>query len=247
MAVSAASDRPRILVIDDEVLIHVMAKNILGRDYEVYGTETGEEGVKLAVETEPSLILLDIRMIGMDGFQVLAALKADERTSRIPVMFMTADSPTSEDEEFEVRGFKEGASDFVRKPFVPEVLSERARRLVELYHLQSHLAAEVERQTRTITHLTQEVMLALAKTVDAKDHYTNGHSQRVATYSRMIAQRLGKDDAYCERIYYMGLLHDVGKIGVSGSIINKPTRLTAEEFDEIKTHTTIGYDHNGGA
>lgn len=112
----------------------------------------------------------------------------------------------------------------------------------ELYNLQSGLKQEVGRQTARANRLSLEMLIALSKTVDAKDHYTNGHSGRVAEYAAEIARRMGKSQEEQEKIYTMGLVHDIGKIGVSEEIINKPGRLTDEEFDQIKKHTVIGYD-----
>ncbi len=111
----------------------------------------------------------------------------------------------------------------------------------DLYRKQSGLQEEVGRQTARADRLSLEMMIALSKTVDAKDHYTNGHSGRVADYAAEIARRMGKSEAEQEKIYEMGLMHDIGKIGVSEEIINKNTRLTDEEFSEIKKHTVIGY------
>lgn len=112
----------------------------------------------------------------------------------------------------------------------------------EHHHLQTGLKQEIGRQTARADRLSLEMMIALSKTVDAKDHYTNGHSGRVAEYSAEIARRMGKSLEEQEKIYEMGLMHDIGKIGVSEDIINKTTRLTDEEFAEIKKHTVIGYD-----
>ena len=111
----------------------------------------------------------------------------------------------------------------------------------DLYHKQSGLQMEVGRQTARADRLSLEMMIALSKTVDAKDHYTNGHSGRVADYAAEIARRMGKSEAEQEKIYEMGLMHDIGKIGVSEGIINKSSRLTDDEFLEIKEHTLIGY------
>lgn len=112
----------------------------------------------------------------------------------------------------------------------------------DLYHLQSGLKQEVGRQTERANRLSFEMMVALSKTVDAKDHYTNGHSGRVAEYAAEIARRMGKSYEEQKKIYEMGLVHDIGKIGVSEEIINKTSRLTDEEFAQIKKHTVIGYD-----
>ena len=111
----------------------------------------------------------------------------------------------------------------------------------DLYHKQSGLQLEVGLQTARADRLSLEMMIALSKTVDAKDHYTNGHSGRVADYAAEIARRMGKSEAEQEKIYKMGLMHDIGKIGVSEGIINKSSRLTDDEFAEIKEHTLIGY------
>lgn len=112
----------------------------------------------------------------------------------------------------------------------------------DLYHMQSGLKKEVGKQTARADRLSLELMIALSKTVDAKDHYTNGHSGRVAEYSAEIARRMGKSQTEQEKIYEMGLVHDIGKIGVSEEILNKTSRLTDEEFAQIKTHTVIGHD-----
>ncbi len=112
----------------------------------------------------------------------------------------------------------------------------------ELYRMQSGLRKEIGRQTERAERLSFEMMIALSRTVDAKDHYTNGHSGRVAEYSAEIARRMGKSLEEQEKIYAMGLVHDIGKIGVSEEIINKTSRLTDDEFSEIKKHTVIGYE-----
>ena len=230
--------RPLILVVDDEENIRVMAERMLGSLYRVEVCAGGEEAIAIAKSKLPSLVLLDVRMPQPDGFEILHGLKADADTTDIPVVFITSD----ESRETEIRGFQEGAADFIRKPFVAEVLLQRIRRLIELSHLQRYLRREVALQSEKVGLLTQEVMLALSKAADAKDHYTNGHSQRVAAYSSEIAKRLGKTKKEQEDIYAMGLLHDVGKIGVHEAIINKPGKLNSEEFEEIENHTTIGYE-----
>ena len=230
--------RPLILVIDDEELICRMAEEVLSRLYRVVTVSSGEEGIILAQEENPALILLDVNLMSMNGFDVIRALQSVEETAEIPVVFMTADDSG----EAEVKGFRSGASDFIRKPFVPEVLMSRVHRIVELSALQKHLRREIMRQTEKIGHLSNEVMLALSKAVDAKDKYTNDHSQRVAKYASWLGKQLGKTKKEQEDLYIIGLLHDVGKIGVHEEIINKPGRLTDEEYEEIKSHTTVGYE-----
>ena len=230
--------RSTVLVVDDDELIRRTAEKILKPHYTVICTDNGKAAAETAERERPDLVLLDINLGGMDGFEVLRLLKSSDTARDIPVMFITGDTG----EETEVRGFREGASDYVRKPFVPEVLLQRTKRVIDLYHYQSGLISEVGRQTARADRLSLEMMIALSKTVDAKDHYTNGHSGRVAEYSAEIARRMGKSEAEQEKIYEMGLMHDIGKIGVSEEIINKASRLTDEEFAQIKKHTVIGSD-----
>ncbi|MBO6301397.1 MAG: HD domain-containing protein [Ruminiclostridium sp.] len=227
-----------VLVIDDDKLIRDTAQRILAPFFRVICRADDTDGIAAAEEELPDLILLDINLEGKSGFDVLKALKSSVTTRDIPVMFITGE--TSED--MEVRAFRCGASDYVRKPFVPEVLIQRSKRVIDLYHYQSGLKSEVTRQTARADRLSLEMMIALSKTVDAKDHYTNGHSGRVADYSAEIARRMGKSFAEQEKIFEMGLMHDIGKIGVSEEILNKTSRLTDEEFAQIKKHTVIGYD-----
>ena len=137
--------------------------------------------------------------------------------------------------------------DYIQKPFIAEVVIRRISRILELYHYQQSLQQEVDRKTtelresnRKITNLTTQVMMALVSAIDAKDAYTNGHSLRVAEYSRELARRMGKSIQEMNDIYYIGLLHDIGKIGIPDRIINKPGRLTEEEYQLVKDHPIIG-------
>jgi len=230
--------KPLIVMIDDEITMHELARGILGATYRFEAYETGEAGLAGLKETGADLILLDVMMPQENGFDVMEKLKADSRTKDIPVIFLTG----SENTETEMKGLKAGAWDFVRKPFASEILLQRVGHSIELSRLQKSLEKEVSIKTLRIEHLTQEIMLALSKAVDAKDHYTNGHSERVAGYATMIAAGFGMDDEKQVEIHDIGLLHDIGKIGVPGEIINKPARLTDEEFAQIKQHPSMGYD-----
>ena len=230
------STAPQVLVVDDDQVIRTTAKNILDKSFDVITCGTGEEAIGLTKSKMPDAVLLDISLAGMNGFEVLSRLKEDPEVRDIPVIFVTGEDSA----EAESTGFKNGAADYVKKPFSPEVLIQRTKRAVELYQLQSGLKSEVDRQQIRSERLSLEMMMALAKTVDAKDHYTNGHSNRVAIYSAEIARRLGKSEADQQQIFRMGLMHDIGKIGVSEDILNKTSRLTDEEFMQIKRHTVIG-------
>lgn len=228
-----------VVVVDDDLTNLKMAGHILSKSgFRVSAVKSGQAMLDyIATNGAPDLILLDINMPGMDGFETLKHLREQEAgKSEIPVIFLTAD----ENESSETKGLSLGAMDFVKKPFIPEVLALRVRHIIELNHLQQDLAKEVEKKTQENADLFLHIVEALADAIDAKDTYTNGHSGRVATYAREIAHRYGYSTKKEKDIYMMGLLHDIGKIGIPDAIINKPARLSEEEYNTIKMHTVMG-------
>ncbi len=227
-----------IMVVDDDVSNLKMAGHILSKaNMRVTALKSGEALLEYIDKNEvPDLILLDILMPGMDGFETLTRLKESGKGSEVPVIFITA----NEDEESETKGLSLGAIDFIKKPFVPEVLTLRVRHSIDLIRLQRNLSEEVEKKTKENERLSLHIVQSLADAIDAKDTYTKGHSGRVAEYSREIAKRFGYSRKDQNDIYMMGLLHDVGKIGIPDTVINKPARLTDEEFDLIKNHPVMG-------
>ena len=232
------SDEIRVTVVDDDTANLKMAGVILSKaGFYVTALKSGSALLKYVEDNTPDLILLDIKMPDMDGFETIKRLKNLETDAAdIPVVFLTSD----ESNEAESMGLSLGAMDFIKKPFVPEVLTLRVRHIVELVTLQKNLSFEVERKTRENRNLFLHVVKSLADAIDAKDTYTNGHSGRVAEYSREIAKRAGYSLDEQNDIYMMGLLHDVGKIGVPDAVINKPAKLTDEEFALIKNHPVMG-------
>ncbi|HBI53096.1 MAG TPA: hypothetical protein DDX72_10015 [Ruminococcaceae bacterium] len=236
-AVPETQGTPLVLIIDDDELICESVAAMLGKIFRTETAISGAEALEKLASIKPSLILLDINMQDMDGFETLSRIRQSHALSSIPVIFLTGD----EGRDAEIRCLRAGAADFVRKPLASQVLIERVRRIIELDRLQNYLSSEVAVQTKRSAHLSKQIMLALAQAVDAKDHYTNGHSQRVAAYSAEIARRMGKSKQEQDEIYSMGLLHDVGKIGVSEAIINKTSRLDDSEYAQIKKHTEIGH------
>ena len=227
-----------VVVVDDDVANLKMAGHILSKhQMRVTALRSGKALLDYVATNSPDLILLDIKMPEMDGFETMERLRARSRAGdEIPVIFLTAD----DNHESETRGLQLGAMDFIKKPFMPEVLVLRVRHTIELVRLQRDLAGEVERKTRENERLSLHVVQTLAETIDAKDKYTNGHSGRVAEYSKEIAARFGYTQKKQDDIYMIGLLHDVGKIGVPDEVINKPSKLTEDEFSLIKKHPTVG-------
>ncbi len=213
-----------IVVVDDDRTNLIMAGRILSdQDMRVTALKSGNALLDFLKDNRPDLILLDIRMPDMDGFDTMEKMKEMiSEEDMIPVIFLTA----NESPESETKGLGLGAMDFIRKPFVPEVLVMRVRHTIELVRLQKDLTSEVDRRTKENETLSFHVVQTLAEAIDAKDTYTNGHSGRVAEYAREISARYGYSKQQQDEIYMMGLLHDVGKIGVPDAVINKPGRLT---------------------
>lgn len=240
---SVQEDKACILVVDDDVMNLRIAEKMLESQFHIECVKSGREALEFVEKIIPNLILLDLHMPGMDGFQVIEALRANEKSKDIPVIFLTADN----DRDTEVKGFRVGALDFIAKPFIADITISRVNRILELNRLQKDLQREVKKQTRKaeerrqkVERLSNQIMETLAGTIDAKDKYTKGHSSRVAEYALNIAKRMNKSEKEQQEIYYLGLLHDIGKIGIPDGIINKTSRLTDEEYKLIKTHPIIG-------
>lgn len=226
-----------IVVVDDDRTNQILAENVLKKQkLKVTTLSSGEELLEFLKEQKPDLILLDIKMPGIDGLETFRQMKRSFPEMTPPVIFLTADDSL----ESEAKCLELGAVDFVTKPFTPDVLTLRVKHTLELVHLQRNLSDAVARKTQENERLSMHVVQTLAEAIDAKDNYTNGHSARVAQYSREIARRYGYTTKQQEEIYMMGLLHDVGKIGIPDSVINKPGKLTPEEYEVIKTHSRVG-------
>ncbi len=230
--------RSRILVVDDDETIGALVMSIMGDIYDVEHCLSGKEAPGEARRFQPDLVMLDIHIDDINGFEVMHQLKADAQTADIPVLLITGDSESFTEEN----GFKSGAADYIRKPFEPEILMQRVKRIIDLSGYQKSIEKEVQRQTRKNRRLSREIMLTLSKAVDIKDHYTDGHSRRVAAISAEIARRMGKSAKEQVEQYEIGLLHDIGKIGIHEDIIHKTSRLSDDEFAEIKEHTLKGYE-----
>ena len=226
-----------IVVVDDDSTNLMLAESVLKRGRQRVTTLTsGEALLEMMKQEKPDLILLDIKMPGMDGVETFQRIKREYPEMSPPVIFLTAD----ESMDAEARCLKLGAVDFITKPFTPDVLTLRVRHTLELVHLQRNLSDAVARKTKENERLSLRVVQTLAEVIDAKDNYTNGHSTRVAEYAREIARRHGYTTKQQDEIYMMGLLHDVGKIVIPNEVINKSGELTPDEYEMIKTHTRVG-------
>ena len=234
-----------ILVVDDAEINLKIAEKIISRKYSVECVPSGEECLAYLMDHTPDLILLDLHMPDLDGFEVMEKMQASSNWRDIPVIFLTADS----DHDSEIQGFELGAMDFITKPFVAEVMMKRVERVLELSHLQKELVTEVKRQTAVAEERRQKVEMmsmrlihALAMTLDAKDAYTNGHASRVADYAYLLAKKLGWNDDRLNSLRHAAILHDIGKISVPDRVLNKAGKLNDEEFSIVRAHTVTGSD-----
>ena len=238
-----SSQYSHVLVVEDEKESRLAAEKILKKQFTVSLVESASEALEIMKTFTPDVLLLETDMPEVSGFELLKSLQKNAEMSNVPVIFLT----TEYSQEVEVKGFKAGAQDFIRKPFVADIMIQRVSRVLELSRLQKHLQEEVKRQTKQaeerrkqVERLSNQIINALAESIDAKDSYTNGHSMRVAQYSVKIAERAGKNKAEQERIHYMGLLHDIGKIGIPDSIITKNSGLSDKEYFVTRKHPEIG-------
>ncbi len=202
-----------IVVVDDDIANLLMAGNVMSKSgMRVTALKSGKALLEYIESNEvPDLCLLDIRMPDMSGFDTLKALRASRKGRELPVVFLTAD----ESEKSETIGLSLGAMDFIKKPFVPEVLVLRTKHIIDLVRLQKNLEHEVKVKTEESQKFFIHVISVLASAIEAKDTNAKGHSERVAKYAKEIAKRYGYNDLKQTGIYLIGLLHDVGKIGAS--------------------------------
>lgn len=238
-----SSKQGYILVVEDDKESRLEAEKILQKQFTVSLAENAEGALEIIKKRIPDVLLLEADMPVVNGFEFMKLLQANVEMSSVPVIFLTTDYNQS----VEVKGFEAGAQDFIRRPFVAEIMIQRVSRVLELSILQKHLQDEVFLQTKRaeerrkqVERLSNQIINALAESIDAKDSYTNGHSMRVAQYSVKIAERAGKSKEEQERIHYMGLLHDIGKIGIPDSIITKNSSLSDKEYYVTRKHPEIG-------
>ncbi len=217
--------RQTILVVDDQEANIMLVEAILApQGYTIIAASNGEQALELVAAQPPDLILLDIMMPGENGFDICARLKGDERTRLIPIVMLTS----LNDPQDRIRGIEVGADDFLSKPFHSAELSARVRSLLKL----KQFTDELEN--------AEDVLFTLALSVEAKDEYTDGHCERLSLYSVALGRSLGLPQEQLKALHRGGYLHDVGKIAVPESILNKKTGLTDEERRIMREHPIIG-------
>jgi putative two-component system response regulator len=217
----------RILVVDDGAENREILVDLLGSEgYTVDTAVDGAEAVEKALASPPDLILMDVSMPRLTGFEACRRLKADERTHLVPIVLVTG-LVAREDR---IQGIAAGCDDFLTKPVDSEQLMARTRNLLRT----KALVDELEQ--------AENVLVSLANALDAKDNYTRGHSERVAKYASALGAEVGLGRLECRNLRRAGLLHDIGKIGTNLEYLHKPGPLTTAEYEEVKKHPVIGFE-----
>jgi len=247
MTTPQPSDEPKILLVDDNTTnLQILRDALDGRGYKLLVAKNGRSALAIADKALPDLILLDIMMPGIDGYEVCRQLKAKADTRHLPVIFITAMTGA----EDEARGLQLGAVDYITKPVNPHLVQARVRNHLELVRYRNQLEHLVKEKTRELT-LTQAVLIeSLATLAEYRDPETGGHIKRTQNYVKALAMQLRKNNLYrdeldddtIDMLYLSAPLHDMGKVGVRDNILLKQGRLNKEEFEEMKKHTVYGRD-----
>lgn len=221
--------RSTILVVDDNLKNIQLGINILKEtgQYNLIFATSGEQVLQRVKEYNIDLILLDVVMHPMDGFEVCKKLKEDETTRHIPIIFLSAQN----DSDSIIKGFELGGIDYVTKPFNAHELKVRVKTQIELKCYHDHEIEETQK----------EIVLTMGNICEFKSLETGNHVKRVAQTSLLLAKLYGLNDRICHEIRWASVLHDMGKVVIPDEILNKPAKLTPQEYEIVKTHAEAGY------
>ncbi len=242
-----------ILIVDDtSENLHLLANALLSEGYLVRAAPSGEMALTMACNETPDLVIMDINMPGLNGYQTCDLLKDQSDMKSVPIIFLSA----MQDTDAKILAFEHGGVDYATKPFIFEELLARVATHIELYKLRKNLEQHNQSLNKTIFNQEQEIsdaqlstIIALAKLAESRDDDTGMHIDRVGAFSRRLAQATQNhntrnaeiDNHYVDMVYHASALHDIGKVGIADAILKKPGKLTSEEFEIMKTHPTIGF------
>ena len=248
-----AMDKQYILIVDDEDINRAVLNVAFQDKFETLEAEDGQEAIS-CIENNPdiALILLDIVMPIVDGFQVLEYMKEHDLLEKIPVIIVTGETVLDSEE----KAYKYGVADVIHKPFYPHIVRKRSRNIMELYQNKRNMEIrlkeqeqEIREQEKKIRENNEFMIDALSSVVEFRSAETGEHTRRIKYFTRIMLRYLqqyfpkyGITDTQIAEITRASALHDIGKIGIPDSILLKPERLTTQEFEVMKTHTTIGCD-----
>jgi len=248
------TEKATILVVDDTPDNLLLMSNLLKDDYHVKIATGSEKALKIAAsDSPPDLILLDIMMPGMDGYEACRRLKHDPKTMNIPVIFLTSKVEV-EDEQ---KGLELGAIDYITKPISPPIVKARVKNHLALKAMDDFLRdrnrfleLEVAKRTREVTAIQDVTILAMGSLAETRDSDTGNHIRRTQFYVKALAERLREHPRFAwfltesniDMLFKSAPLHDIGKVGIPDHILLKPGRLEPHEFEIMKAHTTLGRD-----
>ncbi len=235
------TEQAKVLIIDDEPIARITLEALLSaEDYQLHFAEDGMEGLALVANLRPDVVLLDVMMPGMNGFDVCRAIRVMEMVSEVPILLITA----LDDRESRLEGLRAGADDFISKPFDSIELMARLHGIVRLNRYR-----RIAEQRRLLENLHQELLLSYDKTIegwsralDLRDKETEGHSLRVTEMTVELARLAGMDSETLRHIWRGALLHDIGKLGITDAILHKPDQLTPQEWDIMRLHPVYAYE-----
>lgn len=238
---------PDVLIVDDQPAnLKVLSEILKSMGYKIRPALSGKTALSAAEHDPPDLILLDIMMPEMDGFEVCRQLKEHATLRHIPVIFISA----LDDIHDKIKGFQAGGVDYITKPFQTEEVLARVSTHLRLEQYTHHLEELVDEKVREIYNSQMATILAVSKLAESRDDATGQHIERTQIFCQLMAQQLYKEkrfpgeitEAFIDTIFHASPLHDIGKVGIMDSILLKPGRLTEEEFEIMKTHVLIGAD-----
>jgi len=244
-------DRKKVILVDDNPINLKLARNTLMDKYDVFTVPSAEKLFQLLEKTFPDIILLDVMMPGISGYDAIKVLKDDPRTAEIPVIFLTSKNDTTS----ELEGFSRGAVDYVSKPFSPQLLLKRVDVHVlvetqrkELKHINENLQQIVDEKTEAVLELQNAMLKTMSNLVEYRDDVTGSHVERTEHFLSLLTDEMVKKKVYDDILQTWDIklflqsaqLHDVGKIAIRDNVLMKPGPLTTEEFNEMKKHTTFG-------
>ncbi len=241
------NQRLKILVVDDTKSNIEVLEGILSAEYDVYVALNGEKAVELTPKINPDIILLDIMMPVMDGYQTLTKLKELHLVDSIPVIFLTAKM----DPKSEETGLNLGAVDYITKPFSPSLVRLRIKNQLEFKKHRDKLSELVEERTDSLKKTLKVMLMSLGSLAEYRDNETGGHIRRTQFLVRRLAEVLRHNPKYqkdlpnqevIEHYATAAPLHGIGKVGIQDNILRKPSKLTDDEMEQMKSHTTLGYE-----
>ncbi|MDY0190853.1 MAG: response regulator [Desulfuromonas sp.] len=245
MSMSTHSDEitDQILIVDDNSVNVDTLIAVLGDDYDVRVALDGETALKAIDNNDlPDLVLLDVMMPGMDGYEVCRQLKKNEQTKNIRIIFLTALSDDADQE----KGLDLGAEDYITKPFSPAIVRARVRSQLKLKHYRDNLEDLVAQKTLQLFHAQEAIIASMASMAEFRDPETGAHILRTKSYVRTLAQAVAEEipqqlpPEMVDMLYQAAPLHDIGKVAIPDEILLKPGRLTAKEFEIMKQHPVFG-------